>query len=87
MRLGSLVCDLLISLFLFNGFLIFSGVWKVDHAVKYCIFIMRVLFCVFSISMNGKVPPPSPYTLQTIVLLLCTSSIFKDTSTFIFTRV
>jgi hypothetical protein len=60
MRLGSLVCDLLTSIYLMVSY-IFSGVWKVDHAVKYCIFIMRVLFCVFCISIhewNGEVPPP-----------------------------
>ena len=31
----------------------------------------------------GEVPPPLPYTLQTIVLLLFTSSIFKDTLYFL----
>ena len=79
MRLGSLVCDLLISIIHLMVSYIFSGFWKVEHAVEYCIF-MFVLFCGFFVSqsMNGEVPPPPPYTLQTIVLLLllCTSSIF-----------
>ena len=44
---------------------------------------MRVLFGVFCLSINWRSPPPPPYTLQTIVLLLCTSSIFKDTLYFL----
>ena len=40
------------------------------------------VLCFFvSQSINGEVPPP--YTLQTIVLLLFTSSIFKDTLYFL----
>jgi hypothetical protein len=48
MRLGSLVCDLLISIIYLMDFVYLHriGVWKVDHAVEYCIFIC-VLFCVF----------------------------------------
>jgi hypothetical protein len=38
---------------------------------------MRVLFCVFCLSIYPRSPPP-PYTLQTIVLLL-----FKDTLYFL----
>jgi hypothetical protein len=38
MRLGSLVCDLLISIIYLMDSYIFNVVWKVDHAVKYCIF-------------------------------------------------
>ena len=59
MRLGSLVCDLLISIIHLMVSYIFSGVWKVEHAVEYCIF-MFVLFCGFFVSqsMNGEVPPP-----------------------------
>jgi hypothetical protein len=46
MRLGSLVCDLLISIIYLMDFVYLQRVWKVDHAVEYCIF-MCVLFCVF----------------------------------------
>ena len=45
-----------------------------------CTHIMRVLFCVFCMSIHWRSPPPPPpppNTLQTIVLLL--QVFFKDT--------
>jgi hypothetical protein len=57
MRLGSFVSGLLISIIYLMVSYIFNWVWKVDHVVKYCIFIMRVLFGVFLYqSINGEVP-------------------------------
>jgi hypothetical protein len=43
MRLGSLVCGLLISVIYLMDFLYLQrGQWKVDHAVKYCILGARI---------------------------------------------
>ena len=42
MRLGPLVCGLLIIIIYLMDFLYFNGVLKVDHAVKYCILGVRV---------------------------------------------
>jgi hypothetical protein len=42
MRLGSLVCGLLISIIYLMDFSYFNGVCKVDHAVKYCILGARI---------------------------------------------
>jgi hypothetical protein len=36
MRLGSLVCRLLISIIFLMNFYNFNGVWKVEHDVKNC---------------------------------------------------
>ena len=46
---------------------------------------MRVLFCVIFVSqsINGEVPPPLHATDNSTLLLLCTSSIFKDTLYFL----
>ena len=89
MLLGSLLCGLLIRIiYIYWISYIFNGVWKlVDHAVKRilyirCMHIMRVLFCVFCMSMY--VSPP--YTLETIVLLLFIlyfKYFFKDTLYFL----
>ena len=77
MRLGSLVCGLLISIIYLMDFLYLQrGLEsKPCREILYIRFthIMRVLFFVFC--MRREVPPP-PYTPQTIVLLLFTSSIF-----------
>ena len=68
MRLGSLVCGLLISIIYLMVSYIFNGVWKVDHAVKYCILwcmhIMRVLFCVFCMPIHWRSPPPPLHTID-----------------------
>jgi hypothetical protein len=42
MRLGPLVSGLLISIIYLMVSYIFNGVWKVDHAMKYCILGARV---------------------------------------------
>jgi hypothetical protein len=82
----------LLGLFIYWISYIFNGVWKlVDHAVKRilyirCMHIMRVLFCVFCMSMcvSPPPPPPPPYTLETIVLfLLYFKYFFKDTLYFL----
>ena len=71
----------------FNGFLISSrGLQsrpfrEILHIR--CTHIMRLLFCDFCMSIQWRSPPPPLYTLQTIVLLLFTSSIFKDTLYFL----
>jgi hypothetical protein len=58
---------------------IFNEVWKIDHAVKYIVHYGARIQCVccfvsFLCQSIGEVLPP--FTLQTIVLLLFTSSIF-----------
>jgi hypothetical protein len=89
MRLGSLVCGLLISIIYLMDFLYLqrglqSRPWCEILYIR-CTHIMRVLFGVFCLSIHRRSPPPPPYTLQTIVLLLLlfTSSIFKDTLYFL----
>ena len=42
MRLGPLVSGLYLSIINLMVTYIFNGVWKVDHAVKYCILGARV---------------------------------------------
>ena len=83
MRLGSLVCDLLISIIYLMDFLYLQRGLESRpcREILYirCTHIMRVLFCVLCMSIHWRSLLPL-YTLQTIVLLLllCTSSIFKD---------
>jgi hypothetical protein len=78
MRLGSLVCDLLISIIYLMDFLYLQrGLESRPCREMFYIYNACAVLCFFvSQSMNGEVPPP--YTLQTVVLslLLCTSSIF-----------
>ena len=63
---------------------------KVDHSVKYCIIIMVhaynacAVLCLLYVNPLEKSPPPPPTRYRsTIVLLLYTSSIFKDTLYFL----
>jgi hypothetical protein len=79
MRLGSLVCGLLISIIYLMDFLYLQRglesrpCREILHIYNAC--------AVLSFFVNPSMEkPPPPYTLQTIVLLLllCTSSIFKD---------
>jgi hypothetical protein len=77
MRLGSLVCGLLISIIYLMDFLYLQRglesrpCREILHIYNAC--------AVLSFFVNPSMEkPPPPYTLQTIVLLLllCTSSIF-----------
>ena len=63
---------LIYNYYLFNGFLmhVFNGVWKVDHAVKYCI------LGVFCMSIHWR--SPTRTRLQTIVYFYFLLSIFND---------
>ena len=84
MRLGSLVCGLLINIYLMDFLYLQRDLQsRPCREILYirCTRIMRVLFCVFCLSIHRRSPPPPPppppYTLQTIVLLL--QVFFKDT--------
>ena len=64
MRLGSLVCGLLISIFYLMDFLYLQrGLEsKPCREILYirCTHIMRVLFCDFVCQSIGEAPPPPP---------------------------
>ena len=79
MRLRSLVCDLLISIIYLMDFLYLQR----GLESRTC---REMLYIYNACAVLCPPPPersPPPYTLQTIVLLLCTSSIFKDTLYFL----
>ena len=83
MRLGSFVCDLLISIIYLMDFLYLQrGLQgrpcreilyiRCMHAYNACA-VLRLLYVN---PLENPPPPPPPYTLQTILLLLFTSSSF-----------
>ena len=87
MRLGSLVCDLLISIIYLMDFLYLGGLENRPCREILYIRCTHIMWCFVSFVCQsiGEAPPPL-YTLQTIVLLLllCTVQVFfKDTLYFL----
>ena len=86
MRLGSLVCGLLISIIYLRDFLYPQRGLEsrpCREILYWSTHIMCVLFFVFCISIHWRSPPPPPYTPQTIVLLLLLQVVFEDTLYFL----
>ena len=57
MRLGSLVCRLLISIIFLMNFYNFNGIWKVEHDVKNCTLGARIQ--VARVQAQGKNSGPA----------------------------
>jgi hypothetical protein len=84
MRLGSIVCGLLISIIYLMDFLCLqrgleSRPWILST------FYLSTFFVSFVCQFIGEVPPPLLHAIDNsiLLLLLCTSSIFKDTLYFL----
>jgi hypothetical protein len=78
MRLGSLVCGLLISIIYLMDFLYLQRCLESRpcHEILYIYHACAVLCFFVSQSINGEVPPHPLLQTTVLLLLLCTSSIF-----------